>query len=207
MPRDKTVSHEKIVEAAMKEFLDKGFEQASMKAVADAVGMTSAALYRHFASKQDMFAALVQPAVDALHNWKVKHVSISYEALEQEVPAMMWDIEDDFSDARIILDVMYQQPEIFRLLICCAAGTPYENCIHDFMEQCTDEMMQFLQTCKERDIHVREIQRDEMHMLVSAYCAALLQPIEHGYDKEDAKRYLKTIVDFFTPGWRMITGL
>ena len=59
MPRDKTASHEKIVEAAMREFQEKGFEQASMKAVADAVGMTSAALYRHFASKQDMFAALV----------------------------------------------------------------------------------------------------------------------------------------------------
>ena len=48
MPRDKTASHERIVAAAMREFLEKGFEQASMKAVADAVGMTSAALYRHF---------------------------------------------------------------------------------------------------------------------------------------------------------------
>lgn len=43
MPRDKTASHEKIVDAAMREFQEKGYEQASMKAVADAVGMTSAA--------------------------------------------------------------------------------------------------------------------------------------------------------------------
>ena len=61
MPRDKTASHEKIVDAAMREFQEKGYEQASMKAVADAVGMTSAALYRHFENKQDMFASLVQP--------------------------------------------------------------------------------------------------------------------------------------------------
>ncbi len=27
------------------------------------------------------------------------------------------------------------------------------------------------------------------------------------YSKEDAKGYLKTMMDFFTPGWRMITGL
>lgn len=210
MPRDKSASHEKIVEAAMREFQEKGFEQASMKAVADAVGMTSAALYRHFASKQDMFSALVQPAADALDAWRKKHVAASYDVLEQENPEViwdMWDVDEDFSDVSMVLDVMYQQPEAFRLLICCAAGTPYENCVHDLIEQSTDEMMQFLQLCRVQGIPAREVQRDEMHMLVSAYSAALVQPIEHGYSKADAERYLKTIVDFFTPGWRMITGL
>lgn len=210
MPRDKTASHEKIVEAAMREFQEKGFEQASMKAVADAVGMTSAALYRHFASKQDMFAALVQPAVDALEVWRGKHVAASYDLLEHENTEILWDMWDcdaDSSDVSMVLNVMYQQPEAFRLLLCCAAGTPYESCFHDLTEESTDEMMHFLQACKARGFPVREIRRDEMHMLVSAYSAALIQPIEHGYAKADAERYLKTIVDFFTPGWRMITGL
>lgn len=207
MPRDKTVSHEKIVRAAMEEFQQKGFEQASMKAVADAVDMTSAALYRHFASKQDMFAALVQPAVDALSAWKEKHVSSSYDILEQGDTEVMWDFDSEYGDARMVLDVMYRQPEAFRLLFCCSAGTPYESCAHDMTEESTDEMMRFLQLCKEKGLSVREVQRDEMHMLVSAYSAALIQPIEHGYDKEDAERYLKTMVDFFTPGWRMILGL
>ncbi|MCD8356945.1 MAG: TetR/AcrR family transcriptional regulator [Clostridia bacterium] len=207
MPRDKTSSHEKIVKAAMKEFRKKGFEQASMKAVADAVGMTSAALYRHFANKQDMFAALVQPAVDALDDWRKKHIASSYDVLEQGGSEVMWDFEADMSDVRIVLDVMYQQPEAFYLLLYCAAGTPYEGLVHDMTEESTDEMMHFLQDCKARGLAVREVQRDEMHMLVSAYNAAMLQPIEHGYDKADAERYLKTIMDFFTPGWRMITGL
>lgn len=207
MPRDKTISHEKIVKAAMREFREKGFEQASMKAVADAVGMTSAALYRHFASKQDMFAALVQPAIDELKKWKEKHIASSYNVLEQEDARMMWDFKDEMNDARVVLDVMYAQQDAFELLICCAGGTPHENLVHDMIEECTDEMMRFLQSCKERGISVREIQRDEMHMLVSAYMAALLQSIEHGYEKADAERYLKTMVDFFTPGWRLITGL
>lgn len=207
MPRDKTVSHEKIVKAAMKEFLEKGYEKASMKAVADAVGMTSAALYRHFASKQDMFAALAQPALDELEKWQKRHLASSYDALKQEDVKMMWDFEAEMNDARVVLDVMYVQPEAFRLLICCASGTPYENLVHDMIEDCTDEMMRFLQTCKNCGITIREVKRDEMHMLISAYMAALLQPIEHAYDKADAERYLKTMVDFFTPGWRMITGL
>ncbi|MDO5377997.1 MAG: helix-turn-helix domain-containing protein [Clostridia bacterium] len=207
MPRDKTVSHEKIVKAAMREFQEKGFEQASMKAVADAVGMTSAALYRHFASKQDMFSALVQPALDELKAWKDRHIASSYDALAQNSTDVLWDFNAEWSDARIVLDVMYAQPEAFRLLICCARGTPYEHFIHDMIEESTDSMLRFLQACQERGAAARNVTRDEMHMLVSAYCAALLQPIEHGYAKSDAERYLKTMVDFFTPGWRMITGL
>lgn len=207
MPRDKTASHERIVAAAMREFQEKGFEQASMKAVADAVGMTSAALYRHFANKQDMFAAMVQPAVDTLNVWKEKHIASSYDILKQDSFEIMWDFDADCNDARMVLDVMYRQPEAFHLLFCCSAGTPYESFAHDMVEQATDRMMRFLQDCSAQGYSVREVQRDEMHMLVSAYCAALIQPIEHGYNKSDAERYLKTIMDFFTPGWRMITGL
>lgn len=207
MPRDKTASHDKIVAAAMREFQEKGFEQASMKAVADAVGMTSAALYRHFTSKQDMFAAMVQPAVDMLNVWKDKHIASSYAMLKQEDLESMWNFENDSNDARMVLDVMYQQPEAFYLLLCCSAGTPYESFAHDMTEQATDRMMSFLQECRAQGYPARDVQRDEMHMLVSAYCAALIQPIEHGYDRADAERYLKAIIDFFTPGWRMITGL
>lgn len=207
MPRDKTASHEKIVNAAMREFLEKGYERASMKAVADAVGMTSAALYRHFENKQGMFAALVQPAVDSLTAWKERHVAASYDVLDRGGVERMWEFEADNNDARVVLDVMYTQPEAFRLLLCCAAGTPYETLVHDMIEACTDEMMDFLQDCRARGLPAREMRRDEMHMLVSAYNAALLQPIEHGYSKADAERYLKTMIDFFTPGWRMVTGL
>lgn len=207
MPRDKSASHEKIVGAAMREFLEKGFERASMKAVADAVGMTSAALYRHFENKQDMFAALVQPALDSLEAWKERHVAASYEVLEQGGSETMWAFGSDNNDVSLVLDVMYREPEAFRLLLCRAAGTPYETLVHDMIEECTDEMMDFLRDCRARGLPAREMRRDEMHMLISAYNAALLQPIEHGYDKADAERYLKTMIDFFTPGWRMITGL
>lgn len=48
MPKDKSASHARIVPAARKEFLEKGFEKASMRSIAQAAGITSAGLYRHF---------------------------------------------------------------------------------------------------------------------------------------------------------------
>ena len=53
-------------EAAMAEFLEYGFKDASMRRIASAAGMSVSGLYKHFASKEDMFAALVEPACEGL---------------------------------------------------------------------------------------------------------------------------------------------
>jgi AcrR family transcriptional regulator len=58
---------EAIREAAIELFSDKGFEQTSLREVADAVGITKASLYYHYASKQDLLLAIVDPIIDDLH--------------------------------------------------------------------------------------------------------------------------------------------
>lgn len=207
MPRDKTASHEKIVKAAMEEFLARGYEQASMKSVADAVGMTSAALYRHFASKQDMFAALVQPAVDAASLWINSHTEMSREAIAAMDSSQLWDFDGAINDARLMLDVVYMKPDAFRLLFFCSAGTPYANTIQSIIEESTKRMMEFVGLCKAQNYPAKEVSEDEMHMLVTAYTMAMLEPLDHGYSREEAEKFLRTIIEFFTPGWRMILGI
>lgn len=207
MPRDKTASHDRIVKAAMAEFLEKGYQRASMKSVADTVGMTSAALYRHFSDKQDMFAALVQPAIDAMNIWVEHHMQMSWGALDDPDPSKMWDFNSELNDAQLILDVMYAQPDAFRLLLFRSTGTPFEGFLHRIIEENTDDMMEFVSFCKKRNYPTRDLSRDEMHMLVTAYTMAITEPLAHGYSRDTAEKYLRTIIEFFTPGWRMVTGL
>ena len=59
MARDKSAHHEKIIAAAREEFMTYGFTDASMRRIAAAAGMSVAGLYKHFTSKEEMFAALV----------------------------------------------------------------------------------------------------------------------------------------------------
>ena len=53
-----------IRDAAVKLFGAKGFEQTSLREVADAVGITKASLYYHYASKLDLLLAIVDPIID-----------------------------------------------------------------------------------------------------------------------------------------------
>ncbi len=66
MSKDKTENHEKIIVAAYEEFLTYGFNDASIRRIADACGMSASGLYKHFPSKEEMFAALVEPAYEGL---------------------------------------------------------------------------------------------------------------------------------------------
>ncbi|WP_227984997.1 TetR/AcrR family transcriptional regulator [Nocardia spumae] len=53
-----------IREAAIRLFSNKGFEQTSLREVADAVGITKASLYYHYASKLDLLLAIIEPVFD-----------------------------------------------------------------------------------------------------------------------------------------------
>lgn len=55
-----------IVSAALGVFAEAGYDRASMRAVAKAAGITTPVLYDHFASKADLYAALVESEADAL---------------------------------------------------------------------------------------------------------------------------------------------
>ncbi|MFZ5969499.1 MAG: TetR/AcrR family transcriptional regulator [Bacillota bacterium] len=61
----------KIHQAALAEFKEKGFLNASMRSIAERGGMTVGNLYRYFKNKEDLFHAVIQPAfqkiIDLIH--------------------------------------------------------------------------------------------------------------------------------------------
>ncbi|MEU6561787.1 TetR/AcrR family transcriptional regulator [Nocardia nova] len=57
-----------IREAAIRLFSHKGFEQTSLREVADAVGITKASLYYHYASKLDLLLAIIEPIFDDMNS-------------------------------------------------------------------------------------------------------------------------------------------
>ncbi len=48
-----------LLDAAYQHFVQQGFHGASMRAIADAVGITPGGIYNHFAGKDDLFTAVV----------------------------------------------------------------------------------------------------------------------------------------------------
>jgi AcrR family transcriptional regulator len=51
-------THERILDVALDLFLEKGYDKTSLREIAEQLGFSKAALYYHFASKDDIFLAL-----------------------------------------------------------------------------------------------------------------------------------------------------
>lgn len=59
-------TYEKILNAAYQYFALQGYEKASMSQIAGTVGISKAALYHHFPSKEVLFEALYSHLIDAI---------------------------------------------------------------------------------------------------------------------------------------------
>lgn len=57
--RQGPVTREQILDASLRLFSEKGFARTSVRDIAQAAGITDAAIYYHFASKRDLFEALI----------------------------------------------------------------------------------------------------------------------------------------------------
>jgi AcrR family transcriptional regulator len=56
---------DQILDAAMQCFASSGFRGTTTREIASRVGLTEAALYRHFASKEALYAAIIARKIDA----------------------------------------------------------------------------------------------------------------------------------------------
>ena len=203
MPKDKTASHQLVAKAAKQEFLANGFLKASMRRIGQKANMTQAGLYRHYASKENMFEAIVEPAIKEIQLWQIHHTQSQFASIES-----MKTGSESFSgtDVDLMREVIYKYKDEFRMILVCSQGTKYEHFIDDLVRLEQEEMMNALATLKAHNKNVREISAEEMHVLLSAYVTALFEPLVHDWPIEKAIHNLRVVEEFFTPGWKKIMG-
>ena len=204
MPRDKSLSHEKVKKAVKEEFLEKGFKDASIRSIGARAGMTSAGLYRHYTDKEAMFNEMVEPLIEDIKEWTGKHTNKKYSLLNEEVP----DDElfgETFVD--MVREVILPRRDEFILLMSRSAGTKYEHFIHDYVEENQKEFLDAIKHLKEKGYQTRDLDEEELHMLLSAYLTACFEPIIHDYDDSKVIKYLNIVQEFFMPGWLRIMGI
>jgi AcrR family transcriptional regulator len=87
-------TRERILDVALELFVEKGFDKTSLREIAERLGFTKAALYYHFASKEDILMALhlrmhdlVRDLVDQLkeHPGPEQWSALIYEALDRAI--------------------------------------------------------------------------------------------------------------------------
>lgn len=196
---------DKIIECAKQEFLEKGFEGASMRNIADNAGYTTGMLYGRFADKGELFKAIVKAPADKLY---IYYANVQHE-FAGLAPEMQYKDMHIYVDARIneMLDIVYSNFDEFKLIISKSKGSEYENYVDKLIEIETDNTVRFISELNAAGIKVNDVRADLSHMLATAMFNGMFEVVEHDFTKDDARSYIKQLQYFFNAGWDKILGL
>lgn len=197
-------TRKKILEAGKREFLEKGFNDASLRHIVKEAGFTQGAFYGYYSDKAALFEALAAPAADGL----VDRFKAAQEAHFDLIPEGKAEESGDLSTAylRQFINYIYDNFDAFKLVICKADGTRYEHFIHDLVELEMAQTERFYELSAEQGGPANRISPELQHMITSAYFTAVFETVAHDMPRERALDYIEELAAFFTCGWEGLLG-
>lgn len=207
MPRDKTESHIRIVDAAKREFLEYGYNDASLRRIAENAQIQVSGLYKHFANKEEMFISLVNPAVEGFYELYREIEGDYFGDIEKtDIKNSHYEWEGQ-NEAVRAMEYIYNNLDEFKLLVLKSEGTKYEDFIHE-VARCEEEVtLRYMEELRKKGYSVKEIDRMEFHLLTTSYIESFFQPLAHGLDRKKALHYAATLEEFYKPAWKSWFGI
>ena len=204
MEEKSSVTLERIQQAALAEFLDKGFQGASLRQIVKSAGVTTGAFYGYFSSKEALFASIVEPHATAIMGRFMEAQTSFAELPETEQPSHMGVESSACVDWMV--DYMYQHLEPVKLMLCCAEGTSYEHFIHNMVEVEVEYTEHYIRVLRNLGRDVPALDHQLCHIIASGMFNALFEVVVHEMPYDRARQYIRQLREFYTAGWYKLMG-
>ena len=204
MVESSSATLEKIQQAALTEFLDKGFLSASLRQIVKNAGVTTGAFYGYFSCKEALFASIVEPHAAALMGRFMEAQTSFAGRPEAEQPEHMG--EDSESCLDWMVDYICQNREPVKLLLCRAEGTGYESFVHNMVEVEVEYTLRDMEVLRRLGRRVPTLSRSLCHIIASGMFNGLFEVVIHDMPYEQALRDVKQLRAFYTAGWLELVG-
>lgn len=196
---------ESIEQAAMQEFLEKGFQGASLRQIVKNAGVTTGAFYGYFSSKEALFNALVEPHAAALMGRFMEAQTSFAELPEEEQASHMGDESGNY--VRWMVDYICQHRDPVKLLLTRSEGTSYERFVHNMVEVEVEYTIRYIEVLRHLGKDVPELSNSICHIIASGMFNGLFEIAIHDMPKEQALQYVEQFRTFYTGGWLSLMGL
>ena len=184
-----------ILESAKKEFLEKGFERASLKDICAGAQVTTGALYKRYSGKEDLFSAVVSDTIADLDNvCQQKRITDFYAISDGEL-VRAWKMDEELM--MWWFGFLHERHDGFVLLLKCAEGTAYSNFQHDWVEKMTEASYAYYEEAYRRKLTDVSVSIEEMHILLSAFWTTIYEPFIHGYSWDRLEEHCRLVCRMF----------
>lgn len=202
MAKQKEGVYDNILSCAKREFLNKGFIDASLRNIATDANTTTGSIYTRFGDKEGLFRALVEPVAKDM---KAYFFTIE-ETFSQKTPDEQSREMINYSKkgALDMVDFIYNHFEEVQLLLDASYGT----CFYDFLEELVNIEVEytykFMKTTGCTSINEKIIPEELIHIVTRSFFDGMFEIVRHKMSKENAIKYVTILQKYHQKGYEVI---
>ena len=204
MGEDQKTTLELIHAAAKQEFLEKGFQAASLRNIVKTAGVTTGAFYGYYGSKEELFEALVKERYEYLMARFCGAQRAFAQLPAEEQPENLSSVSGACMEE--ILVYAYEHLEEFKLILTCSEGTRFAGLLDEMVEVETKATHDYQEVLEKLGRPSPAIDPKLEHILITGMFNAYFELIIHEMPLDQAMNYLREMRAFYTAGWMKIMG-
>ena len=194
--------YESVLACAKKEFLEKGYKDASLRVIAQAAGTSTGSIYTRFKDKAGLFDAIVGPAADQLKDMFV------------EIQENFHSLDDSTQEAEMgeytsrhqmeMLEYIYDHFDEFRLLLDCSDGTRFSSFVDELVDIEVEYTYKYMEVINCESVKSGVVTEDFIHIIVTAYFNGMFEVVRHNMSRDDAKKYIRLLNRYHMQGFSTV---
>ena len=195
---------ERIVDAAKREFLDKGYVEASLRTIAAEADTSTNSIYVRFGDKEGLFSAIVEPVLNGMTE-RFLRIQERFHLMTPEEQAERMPKYADGGTSELI-DYMYEHLEEFRLLLDASYGTRFHNFVDELVRIEVEYTYKFMEAVGYSDKFGDAVTQKLLHIVTTSRFESIFEIIRHGMSREEATEYIELLSRYHRCGFIEIFG-
>lgn len=195
---------ERIVDAAKREFLDKGYVDASLRTIAVEADTSTNSIYVRFGDKEGLFSAIVEPVLNEMTERFIR-IQERFHLMTPEEQAERMPKYADGGTSELI-DYMYEHLEEFRLLLDASYGTRFHNFVDELVRIEVEYTYKFMEAVGYSDKFGDAVTQKLLHIVTTSRFESIFEIIRHGMSREEATEYIELLSRYHRCGFIEIFG-
>ena len=194
--------HEKILACAKEEFLENGFERASIRTIANNANTSTSSIYVRFTDKENLFRSLVDPVANGF----IERLQIGlhgFEKMSKEDQQKHRNTSAKQGSLDLI-EYIYDNFDYFKILIMSGEYKLYQEFLHKIVDMDVRYTISHIEATGNNAIVSGRLDTDFAHVLSVAFYSGFFEIIVHNMKKDDAQKHIERLRKFYTAGWQTI---
>ena len=196
--------YDSIIKSAKREFLARGYNDASLRTIAAMAATTTGSIYTRFGGKEGLFEAIVGDVYNHIMNCFIDAQNNFTKLSEKDQMDNVGEYSGDCM--KNILYYSNEHLDEMELILCKSRGTRFADMIDNMVEIEIEATHAYQKVLERQGIKSPKIDPKLEHILVTGMFNAYFEMIIHRMDIKQAEVYLEELREFYSAGWLKIMG-